>query len=161
MTKPLAAACSILPTLAFALVAALAGAASAACPAPDPAAVSGAVQGMFSAMATGDLKAARTYLAPDFYIYDGGMRFDADGIFGLIGTQQQAGAAYTWKVTEPQAHFACDTAWITYVNKGGFAKAGQETPLTWLESGVLQYEQGRWLIVFMHSTRTPPPKPAG
>jgi len=150
---------AILSALACAALAATASHVSAACPAADPAAVSGAVQGMFSAMAVRDLKAARGYLAPDFYIYDGGMRFDADGIFGLIGAQQQAGAVYTWKVTEPKVHFACDTAWITYVNTGGVAKAGQDTPLTWLESGVLKYEAGHWAIVFMHSTRVPAPSP--
>jgi len=151
---------SILPMLAFAIAASVAGGASAACPAADPTVVSGSVQGMFSAMAAGDLKTTRSFFAPDFYIYDGGMRFDADGILGLIQGQQQTGAVYTWKVTEPKVHFACDTAWITYVNQGGVAKAGQDTPLTWLESGVLQYRNGRWLIAFMHSTRTPAPKPA-
>ncbi len=141
---------------ALALAAALpAGAASAACPAPDPAAVSGAVQGMFSAMATGDLKAAERFMTPEFYIFDGGARFDGDGIFDLIGAQQKTGAAYSWKVTEPQVHFACDTAWITYVNRGGVTKTGQTTPVTWLESGVLEYKNGRWLIAFMHSTRAP------
>jgi hypothetical protein len=131
---------------------------SAACPAQDPAAVSGTVQAMFSAMAIGDAKTAKTYFTSDFYLYDGGVRFDADGILALIQGAQHAGSTYTWKVTEPDVHFACKLAWIAYVNQGGVAKDGQETPVTWLESGVLQYEHGRWLIRFMHSTRVPPKK---
>lgn len=132
--------------------------ASAACPAQDPAAVSGTVQAMFSALATGDVKTARTYYAPGFYLFDGGVRFDADGILTLIQQAQHAGSTYTWKVTEPDVHFACKLAWIAYVNQGGVTKDGQQTPVTWLESGVLQYEHGRWLIRFMHSTRVPPKK---
>ena len=134
--------------------------ASAACPAQDPAAVSGTVQAMFSAMATGDVKTAKAYFTPDFYIFDGGTRFDADGILALVQQAQHAGSTYVWKVTEPDVHFACKLAWIAYVNQGGVTKDGQETPVTWLESGVLQYEHGRWLIRFMHSTRVPPPKKA-
>jgi len=137
-----------------ALLASIGGGASA-CPVPDSAAVSSAVQGMFSAMASGDLKAASSYLTPDFYIYDGGMRFDGDGILHVIQEQEKAGSVYAWTVTEPKVRFACETAWITYVNRGGFTKAGLQTPLTWLESGVLQYRKGRWLIAFMHSTPTP------
>jgi ketosteroid isomerase-like protein len=150
-------ASALLPALAFA---AAAGAASAACPPADPAAVAGTIQDMYSAVAAGDMTAAKRFTAPDFYIFDGGRRFDGDGIFGLMQGLEQSGAAYTWKVTEPKVAFACETAWITYVNRGGFTKAGQETPLTWLESGVLRYEAGRWKIAFMHSTRVPLPKPA-
>jgi ketosteroid isomerase-like protein len=132
--------------------------ASAACPAQDPAAVSGVVQAMFSALATGDAKTAKTYFTPDFYLFDNGVRFDADGIVALLQQAQHVGSTYVWKVTEPDVHFACELAWIAYVNQGAVTKDGQETPVTWLESGVLQYEHGRWLIRFMHSTRVPPKK---
>ena len=84
--------------------------ASAACPAQDPAAVSGTVQAMFSALATGDAKTARTYYTPDFYLFDGGVRFDADGIVALVQQAQHAGSTYTWNVTEPDVHFACELA---------------------------------------------------
>jgi Domain of unknown function (DUF4440) len=149
---------SISAVVAAAFAAVTGSPASASCPAQDPAAVSGTVQAMFSAMATGDGKTARSYFAPDFYLFDNGVRFDADGILALVQQAQHAGATYTWKVTEPDVHFACKLAWIAYTNQGGVTKDGQETPVTWLESGVLQYEHGRWLIRFMHSTRVPPRK---
>ncbi len=143
---------------AFAAVMSTSARASAACPAQDPAAVSGTVQEMFSALAAGDAKTARSYYTPDFYLFDGGVRFDAGGILALIQQAQHAGSTYTWKVTEPDVHFACKLAWIAYTNQGGVTKDGQLTPLTWLESGVLKYEHGRWMIRFMHSTRVPPKK---
>ncbi len=139
--------------------AAAGSAAAASCPQADTAAVASAVQAMFNAAAADDMKTARTYLAQDFYIYDNGMRFDADAILGVIEKGEQAGAAYTWNVTEPQVHFACDTAWITYVNKGTLAKAGQQMPATWLESAILRHDAGGWIIQFMHSTRVPTAKP--
>jgi hypothetical protein len=130
---------------------------TAACPRADPAAVSGAVQAMFDALAAQDLKTTRTHLAPDFYAFDGGARFDADGLLALISEKQQSGSTFKWTVTAPQVRFACDAAWISYVNRGGITKAGQETPVTWLESGVLKWEAGRWVIQFLHSTRATAP----
>jgi ketosteroid isomerase-like protein len=145
-------ACAVLAT------AALAGApVAAACPPAEPAAVSGAVQAMFNALAAQDLHTARTYLAPDFYAFDRGTRFDADGLIALVGEKQRSGSSFKWTVTEPQVHFACDVAWITYVNRGGITKAGQETPVTWLESGVLEWKSGRWGLQFLHSTRATAP----
>lgn len=145
--------------LALAFCASAALPAAAACPAADPSAVSGAVQGMFSALAAGDLQTSRSYLAPEFFIFDGGVRFDGTGIMDVIARQQKDGSIYVWKVTDPEVRFACTTAWIAYVNKGSVTKDGATVPVTWLESGVLEHRSGRWLIVFMHSTRTPAPKP--
>jgi Domain of unknown function (DUF4440) len=144
----------------FAMAVSAGSAAFAACPPENPAAVSGTVQSMFTALAKGDVKTAQTYMAPNFYLFDGGVRFDADGIFAVIQKAQQSGSTYTWKVTEPQVHFACNVAWITYVNQGGVATAGKEKPVTWLESGILRHEAGRWVILFMHSTRAPAQTPA-
>ncbi len=136
--------------------AALSMAASAhACPPQHPADVAGAIQAMYSALAVKDTAAARAHLTPGFYIYDNGVRFDADGIVKLIQNAQATGASYRWAVTEPRVEFACDTAWITYVNRGGVTRDGKETPLSWLESGVLKHVGDRWLIEFMHSTRVP------
>ncbi|MDE1938710.1 MAG: nuclear transport factor 2 family protein [Alphaproteobacteria bacterium] len=148
---------SVLSSAVFAAALSLGSAALAACPPANPAAVSATVQSMFTALAKGDVKMARTYMAPKFYLFDGGVRFDADGIFAAIQKAQQSGSTYAWNVTEPEVHFACNIAWITYVNQGGVTTAGKETPVTWLESGILRHEAGRWVILFMHSTRAPTP----
>lgn len=134
-----------------------ADATAAACAPRDSEAVTNTIQAAFDAMKAGDIAKTRTYLSPDFYIFDLGRRFDADGILTLIQQQEQKGVAYEWKVTEPQVHQLCDTAWITYVNQGSFTRDGNTQPVTWLESGVLHYRKGRWTIEFMHSTRVPPP----
>jgi ketosteroid isomerase-like protein len=150
-------------TLASAVLAAASLSASAArtaaCPRADSAAVSGAMQAMLNALAAQDLKTTRTYLAPDFYAFDGGTRFDAGGLLALVGEKQRSGSTFRWTVAAPQVRFACDIAWITYVNRGRITDAGHETPVTWLESGVLRREAGRWVIQFLHSTRAATPTP--
>jgi hypothetical protein len=129
-----------------------------ACAPQDPAAVAGAVQGMFSALERKDYTTARETLASDAYLFDNGQRFDRDSILALIQKAQASGATYRWRVTEPKVTFACDLAFITYENRGGVTRDDHETPLTWLESGLLRYEHGRWRIAFLHSTRETPPR---
>jgi hypothetical protein len=97
-----------------------------------------------------------TDIAPGFYIFDGGLRFNGDTIMAFIKAQHAAGKHYEWNVTEPDVHISDDTAWIAYVNKGSITDASGTTQLKWLESAFLQKQAGNWKIVFMHSTRVPP-----
>jgi len=150
---------AFLALLALAAVATpgAADAAATVCAPKNRAAVVNTVQAAFDAMKAGDIAKTRTHLSPDFYIFDLGKRFDADGILNLIQQNEKSGVAYNWKVTEPKVHLLCDAAWITYVNRGSVTHAGITQPVTWLESGVLHYRKDHWMIEFMHSTRVPPP----
>jgi hypothetical protein len=63
-------------------------------------------------------------------------------------------------VIEPQVHVSCNLAWITYVNKGAVQDSSGRQDVTWLESAILEsaildYVNGHWLIHFFHSTRAP------
>jgi hypothetical protein len=53
---------------------------------------------------------------------------------------------------DPDVHFACDTAWIDYTNRGSVFDGKTTTPLTWLESAVLVHGKTGWQIRFLHST---------
>ena len=75
----------------------------------------------------------------------------------FIKAQHAAGKHYEWNVTEPDVHISGDTAWIAYVNKGSITDASGTTKQNWLESAFLEKQAGNWKIVFMHSTRVPPP----
>jgi len=96
-----------------------------------------------------------TVIAPDFYICDGGARFDGDGIMTLIKAQHAAGKRFEWNVTEPDVHISGNTAWIAYVNKGSITDASGTTNQKWLESAFLEKQADVRKIVFMHSTRVP------
>jgi ketosteroid isomerase-like protein len=119
-------------------------------------AVSKTIQAMYDAVRAGDMKAVRALFAPDFYVYEHGVRFDADGLIDLLEKAQAAGAVFEWAVTQPDVGIAGDTAWIAYVNQGAVTRDGKRQPVTWMESGVLRHEGGGWLIRFMHSTRVIP-----
>jgi ketosteroid isomerase-like protein len=117
------------------------------------------VSTIFTAARVDDTAKFDSVIASDFYIFDGGARFNGDTIMAFIKAQHAAGKRYEWNVTEPDVHIRGDSAWIAYVNKGSITDASGTTKQNWLESAFLEKQAGNWKIVFMHSTRVaPPPK---
>jgi ketosteroid isomerase-like protein len=117
------------------------------------------VRTIFAAALTDDTAKFDSVIAPDFYLFDGGVRFNGDTIMAFIKTQHAAGKYHEWNVTEPDVHISGDTAWIAYVNKGSITDASGTKKQDWLESAFLEKQAGNWKIVFMHSTRVPPTPP--
>jgi ketosteroid isomerase-like protein len=115
------------------------------------------VNTIFTAARVDDTAKFDSVIASDFYIYDGGARFNGDTIMAFIKAQHAAGKRYEWNVTEPDVHVTGDTAWIAYVNKGSITDASGTPKQNWLESAFLEKQAGNWKIVFMHSTRVAPP----
>lgn len=117
--------------------------------------VIGAVETMFDAARTDDLAKFNSVAAPEFYAYDGGRLFAGPALMGYIRQAHSAGTVFEWKITETKVHVSCDLAWITYVNKGAVQDSSGRQNVTWLESSILDYQNGHWLIHFLHSTRAP------
>jgi hypothetical protein len=69
-----------------------------------------AVSSIFTAAKADDVSKFNAVIAPGFYIYDAGARFDGDSIMALIKTQHLAGKRYEWNVTEPDVHVSGKTA---------------------------------------------------
>jgi hypothetical protein len=113
------------------------------------------VSAIFVAARADDVAKFDSVIASDFYIFDGGARFNGDSIMALIRAQHAAGKRYEWNVTEPDVHIRGNTAWIAYVNKGSITDASGTVDQNWLESAFLEKQAGTWKIVFMHSTRVP------
>ncbi|HEY1742582.1 MAG TPA: nuclear transport factor 2 family protein [Granulicella sp.] len=113
------------------------------------------VNTVFAAARADDIAKFDSVVAPDFYIFDGGLRFNGDAIMTFIKTQHEAGKHYEWNVTEPDVHISGHTAWIAYTNKGSVSDSSGIKNLTWLESAFLEKRAGVWKIVFMQSTRAP------
>ncbi len=111
---------------------------------------------IFTAARTDDVAMFDSVIAPDFYIYDGGARFNGDTIMAFIKAQHDAGKRYEWDVTEPDVHINGNTAWVAYVNEGSITDASGTVKQKWLESAFLQKQGDMWKILFMHSTRVPP-----
>jgi ketosteroid isomerase-like protein len=121
----------------------------------DQAQIVDTVSTIFTAALTDDVAKFDSVIASDFYIFDGGARFNGDSIMAFIKAQHLAGKRYEWNVTEPDVHISGKTAWVAYVNKGSITDASGTVSQNWLESAFLQKQTGTWKIVFMHSTRMP------
>jgi SnoaL-like domain len=126
-------------------------------------AVADAMRAMYVAAATDDLAKFRSLIAPGFYAFDNGKRYDGDALMQMVISAHAKGMKIRWNVTKPDAHLHGDYAWIAYTNVGSIqvsAGAGL-TPMTWLESACLERHNGSWKIVFFQSSRVPAPPPSG
>jgi ketosteroid isomerase-like protein len=115
----------------------------------------GAVNTMFAAVGADDRQQLNSVVAPDFYIFDGGVRLSADSLLTLMRAQYAAGKRYEWNVTDPDVHVSGNTAWIAYTNRGSIYDGAGSANQEWLESAFLEKQAGTWKVVFMHSTRVP------
>jgi ketosteroid isomerase-like protein len=113
------------------------------------------VNTLFTALRTDDAAKLNSVIAADFYMFDGGHRFNGEAIMALIKAQHVAGKRYEWNVTEPDIHISGTTAWIAYVNNGSITDASGRMDQQWLESAFLEKQAGTWRILFIHSTRVP------
>jgi hypothetical protein len=132
-------------------------AAAAAFPCPPTATaktdIVAVMEDMFAAFRTDDQQRFQQISTPDFYAYDGGMRFTGPTLVDLIKNAHASGKRWQWSITDPEVHVACNLAWITYVNQGSVEDTSGRQALTWLESAILEYSNARWHIRFLHSTR--------
>jgi hypothetical protein len=119
--------------------------------------VEAAVRGWFGAFAREDYVAGYALQAPGFYAYDNGKRFDGTALGELLRGAKASGTRVEWNLGDVDVHVGCDQAWAAWVNRGASGKAGAMAPVTWLESAVLSYQDGRWRMAFLHSGRVAPP----
>jgi hypothetical protein len=68
------------------------------------------VSTIFDAARADDVAKFDSVIASDFYIFDGGARFNGYSIMALIKAQHVAGKRYEWNVTEPDVHITGNTA---------------------------------------------------
>ncbi|WP_058187217.1 YybH family protein [Terracidiphilus gabretensis] len=121
----------------------------------DKPAVAETLRTMYGAAMKNDLAGFDALIAPGFYMYDNGHRYEGDEIMTkVMPGYTQKGFKFVWSVQEPVVEVDCNTAWITYVNKGSITRPdGTKADTSWLESAVLEKRNGRWLLRFFHSTR--------
>ena len=107
---------------------------------------------MLAAAKVDDLDGFHRTVAPGFYAYDTGRRYEGDALFEMVKAAHAKGLKAEWSVTDPKVTIVCDAAMVTYVNRGALGDAKAMQPMTWLESAWLRYQEGRWRLVFLHST---------
>lgn len=122
---------------------------------PDAAQIRAAILALFEAARSDDIGKFRQVTAPTFYSFDGGKRFGGEELMQHIGKLHAEGWIYEWNVGEPEITVRGDVAWATWLNEGSArAPDGKLESLAWLESAVLQKDDGRWRIHFFHSSRS-------
>src|SRR5579859_7791751 len=121
--------------------------------AEDEAQIIAVLTAVFAAAHEADEAGFAKLLAPGYYMYDGGKRFDGTALMGLIKAAYAEGRRFEWHVTEPDVHISGDTAWVAWVNRGALIDATGTKPLIWLESANFSRIGGTWKIAFLHSTR--------
>lgn len=128
---------------------------------PGPADQSGVIEtlrSLYRAAAADDLAGFQRLILPGFYAYDGGMKFEGDGLMRWVMAAHAKGDLYEWSVEEADVHIGCDEAWVAYVNRGSVKRGGSPAAATtWLESANLRKIDGTWKLVFFHSARAPAP----
>ena len=132
-----------------------AASAESTCAPQDPQAIVNVITAMYDAAMNDDEARMAEILAPGFYAFDAGHRFDGMTLPNLIKTAHKGGRVYRWSVTLPDVHIACDTAWIAYVNDGAVGDTKGTAPQKWLESVNLAYARGQWRVLFLSSMRVP------
>jgi hypothetical protein len=103
---------------------------AATCPKPQPAAVVKAMTDMFAALTVDDDAKLAAIFTPDAVEFDGGKRFADGELWDLIKTVHAKGIRLVWTVQDSDVHFACDTAWIDYINRGSVSDGKTTTPVT-------------------------------
>ncbi len=144
-TMPLALLALTVPGIALA----------AACPKPDSTAVVKTMTDMYAAATVDDGAKLAAIFTPDAVEFDVGKRFTGSALWDLIKTVHAKGIRLVWTVQDTDVHFACDTAWIDYINRGSVFDGKTTKPVTWLESAVLVHGERGWRIRFFHSTQVP------
>ncbi len=113
----------------------------------------------FKPWVTNNKELFESRIAPGFYVYGAGARFQGDTIFQAVQQIKAAGATFTWNVTSSDIHVQWRTAWISYVDKGAKTTATGTVPLEWFESACLVKRSKLRVLEFMQST--PIAHPAG
>jgi hypothetical protein len=113
------------------------------------------VSTIFTAAQLGDTAMFDSVISPDFYMFNGGVRFNGDAVMTPMKAQRAAGKRFEWTVTEPDVHITGSTAWIAYLDKGSVTDASGTVEQPWLVSAFLEKKAGAWKVAFLHSTRIP------
>ena len=148
---------SISVALAFVALSSVSAALAKTCAPEHKEAVVDAINQFFEAASHDDDNLFKEILAPGFYAFDNGKRFEGMQLPQMIKAAHGAGKTYVWSVNDPEVRIVCDWAWISYTNRGSVGDASGTHPMSWLESAVLHYQGQRWHLQFLHSTRAAPP----
>lgn len=112
------------------------------------------VRGLFTSASNHDIESFQSHITTDYFIYDGGKRFEGCAIVHFIAGMHKQGYGHAWSICDPIVEVDGNAAWMAYENRGSITTPdGVTRDQVWLESHVFVKRDGRWLLRFSHSTR--------
>jgi hypothetical protein len=116
------------------------------------------IRAFFAALAQDDDAALARLTTPDFYAFDVGKRFTRAELSAVVADAHKAGRTIQWNIGPIDTRTDCKMASAVWENVGAAGVAPRLEPRAWLESATLVRRDGRWLILFFHSTPKNPAK---
>ena len=134
------------------------GAPARCAPKTAPDEISATIRAFFAALANDDDAALARVTSPDFYAFDVGKKYTRAELSAVISDAHKAGRTIQWNIGPIDTRLDCNLALAVWENEGASGTPPNLTPRAWLESATLVRRDGRWLILFFHSTPKNPAK---
>lgn len=109
----------------------------------------------FQALADMDMSKFRSYCQADFVLLENGEVWTVDTLEARVKPYLGSGMKRVNTLDFRKFTVKGSTAWVTYHNQADIDMKGQKMTLKWLESAVLEKNQGKWKLALLHSTALP------
>ena len=109
----------------------------------------------FQALADLDMAKFRGYCQLNFTLLENGEVWTVDTLEARVKPYIGSGMKRVNTLDFKRVSVNGATAWVTYNNRADIDMKGQKMKREWLESAVLNNEQGVWKLAMLHSTVLP------
>ena len=120
--------------------------------------IEASISKFFDGLSETDANKLKAYTTDDFILLENGQLWNIDTLVSKMSDPKNAGIKRVNKFQFIKTEQNGTVAWVSYHNSADFSLNEKKQTVNWLESAVLQNENGRWKIKLLHSTRVMPPK---
>jgi len=120
--------------------------------------IEASISKFFDGLSQIDANKLKAYTTDDFILLENGQLWNIDTLVNKMSDPKNAGIKRVNKFQFIKTEQNGTVAWVSYHNSADFSLNEKKQTVNWLESAVLQKENGRWKIKLLHSTRVVPPK---
>jgi ketosteroid isomerase-like protein len=114
------------------------------------------VRNFFDATFTFNFQCIRDVCTDDFILFESGQVMNVEDFINFITPFK--GSTTTFNFENVETNVEGSVAWIRLRNKADMKMGEQVINFDWLESAILNKQEGMWKIAFYHSTTIEPPE---
>ena len=115
-----------------------------------------ALRNFYDAASTHNFQGIRDVCTNDFIIFESGQVMNVEDFINFLAPFE--GATMTYNLEDIKINVEDSVAWLTLRSKAEVTMGEQVMNYEWLESAVLEKQEGIWKFVFYHSTTVEPPE---